>query len=70
MTSCGLSTTACPDSVEDVEDRWLDPGEGSRGRLQALLTPYPAGEMDAYDVASVVNNAGHDSPDCIAPAQS
>jgi putative SOS response-associated peptidase YedK len=55
---------------EGVEDRWLDPGEGSRERLQALLTPYPAGEMAAFDVTPVVNSAGHDAPDCIAPAQS
>ncbi len=55
---------------EGVEDRWLDPGEGSRERLQALLTPYPAGEMAAFDVTPIVNSAGHDAPDCIAPAQS
>jgi putative SOS response-associated peptidase YedK len=52
----------------DAEDRWLDCGEGSRERLQALLTAYPAGEMDAYDVTPVVNSASHDAPDCIAPA--
>jgi putative SOS response-associated peptidase YedK len=53
---------------EGFEDRWLDPGEGSRERLQTLLTPYPVGEMAAYDVTPVVNNAGHDAPDCIFPA--
>ena len=52
----------------DAEDRWLDPGEGSRERLQSLLTPYPSGEMDAYDVNSIVNSPSHDTPDCIAPA--
>lgn len=53
---------------EDAEDHWLDPGEHDRGRLQALLKPYPSEEMDAYDVAPVVNNTRHDAPDCIAPA--
>lgn len=52
----------------DAEDCWLDPGEGSRERLQALLVPYPAEEMDAYDVTPVVNSASHDAPDCILPA--
>ncbi|HSD94933.1 MAG TPA: SOS response-associated peptidase family protein, partial [Syntrophales bacterium] len=52
----------------DAEDCWLDCGECSRGRLQALLTAYPAEEMDAYDVAPVVNSASHDAPDCIIPA--
>lgn len=55
---------------EGAEDRWLDPGEGSRERLRALLTPYSAGEMAAFDVNPIVNSAGHDAPDCIAPAQS
>ena len=55
---------------EAVEDRWLDPGEGSRDRLQALLDPYPADEMAAFDVTPIVNSAGHDAPDCIAPARS
>ena len=53
---------------EGVEDRWLDPGEGGRERLQALLTPYSAGEMAAFDVTPIVNSAAHDAPDCIAPA--
>jgi putative SOS response-associated peptidase YedK len=53
---------------EAAEARWIDPGEGDRARLQALLKPYPAEEMDAYDVTTVVNNTHHDAPDCIAPA--
>jgi putative SOS response-associated peptidase YedK len=53
---------------EDVEDRWLDPDEHDRTRLQALLKPYPAEEMDAYDVNPIVNNTRNDAPDCIAPA--
>jgi putative SOS response-associated peptidase YedK len=51
-----------------VEDRWLDPGENNRERLQAFLKPYPAGEMDAYDVTTIVNNASHDTRDCITSA--
>jgi len=82
IRTCTIITTEANDLVrpihdrmpvilpEGVEDRWLDPGEGSRERLQALLTSYPAGEMDAYDVTPVVNSAGHDAPDCITPAQS
>ena len=54
---------------EGAEDRWLDPAEGSRERLQAILTPYPAGDMAAFDVTSIVNSAAHDAPDCITPAQ-
>jgi putative SOS response-associated peptidase YedK len=82
LRTCTIITTEANDLVRPIhdrmpvilperfEDRWLDPGEGSREMLLALLTPYPAGEMIAYDVAPVVNNAGHDSPDCILPAAS
>jgi putative SOS response-associated peptidase YedK len=53
---------------EDAEDLWLNTDEHDRGRLLALLNLYPAEEMDAYDVTTVVNNTRHDAPDCIAPA--
>ena len=53
---------------EDVEDAWLDPAANRRESLLSLLKPYPAAGMDAYDVTPVVNNAGLDAPDCIAPA--
>lgn len=53
---------------EDVEDEWLDPAANRRESLLSLLKPYPAAGMDAYDVTPVVNNTGHDAPDCIAPA--
>jgi putative SOS response-associated peptidase YedK len=82
LRTCTIITTEANDLVRPIhdrmpvilperfEDRWLDPGEGSRERLQALLTPYPAGEMDAYDVTPVVNSATNDAPDCILPAAS
>jgi putative SOS response-associated peptidase YedK len=81
IRTCTIITTEANDLVrpihdrmpvilpEGVEDRWLDPGEGSRERLQALLRPYPAEEMNAYDVTPIVNSAAHDAPDCITPAQ-
>ena len=82
IRTCTIITTEANDLVrpihdrmpvilpEGVEDRWLDPSEGSRERLQAILTPYPAGEMAAFDVTSIVNSAAHDAPDCITPARS
>jgi len=80
IRTCTIITTEANDLVRPihdrmpvilpkaVEDRWLDPGEGSLDRLQALLVPYPAEEMDAYDVTVIVNSAAHDAPDCITPA--
>ena len=81
IRTCTIITTEANDLVrpfhdrmpvilpEGFEDRWLDPGEGSRERLQALLTPYSAGDMAAFDVTPSVNSAAHDAPDCIAPAR-
>ncbi|OHD65791.1 MAG: hypothetical protein A2176_14400 [Spirochaetes bacterium RBG_13_51_14] len=48
------------------EDRWLndstDPDD-----VRALLTSYPADEMEAYPVSTMVNSPNNNSPDCIKP---
>lgn len=45
-------------------DRWLDP-QAREGDLRAVLVPYPAEEMDAYPVSTVVNSPRNDSPECV-----
>jgi putative SOS response-associated peptidase YedK len=49
-----------------VRDRWLDP-TADAGELQALLTPFPPGEMEAYAVSTLVNSPRNDTPECIVP---
>lgn len=80
VRTCTIVTTGANDLVRPIhdrmpvivaegdEDRWLDPDEGSLERLRAILAPYPAEQMDAYDVTTAVNNPSHDAPDCILPA--
>ncbi|OPY08876.1 MAG: putative SOS response-associated peptidase YedK [Syntrophaceae bacterium PtaB.Bin038] len=80
VRTCTIVTTGANDLVRPIhdrmpvivaegdEDRWLDPDEGSLERLRAILAPYPAEEMDAYDVTTAVNNPSHDAPDCLLPA--
>jgi putative SOS response-associated peptidase YedK len=51
-------------------DRWLAPGPGDPAALQALLVPYPAGDMTAFPVSRWVNDARHEGPECVAPAGS
>jgi len=80
IRTCTIVTTGANDLVRPIhdrmpvivpaalEDRWLDCAERDRGLLESVLTPYPAGEMDAYEVTPSVNNAAHDGPDCILPA--
>lgn len=49
--------------------QWLDPQENDPARLSALLIPYPAEEMQAYPVSSLVNNPINDSSACIQPTR-
>jgi putative SOS response-associated peptidase YedK len=45
--------------------QWLDPAPQSPNRLQNLLLPYPADEMEAYPVSTLVNSPGNDVAECI-----
>ena len=46
---------------------WLDPAPQAPTRLQSLLRPYPAEEMEAYPVSSLVNRPENEGPQVIAP---
>lgn len=77
VLSCAIITTEPNGLVEPVHNRmpailpaesyaaWLDPEEQAPARLSGLLKPYPAGEMTAYPVSTVVNSPGNDSAECI-----
>jgi putative SOS response-associated peptidase YedK len=52
----------------DVEDFWLDSSIEDHRRLLDLLLPYPAKEMEAYAVSSLVNSVKNDSIACVEPA--
>ncbi|QRG65975.1 SOS response-associated peptidase [Brevibacillus choshinensis] len=63
--------------VEEVHDRmpvilsrekegiWLDRGNTNMDEILDLLQPYPAEEMIAYPVSTLVGNVKNDSPECI-----
>lgn len=79
VASCCIITTAANELVAAQHDRmpvivprdqyetWLHP-ETSVSRLQAMLRPYPAGEMEAVPVSKAVNKVANDGPECLAPA--
>lgn len=48
-------------------DRWLDPTLSDRPTLETMLRPYPAGDLTAWPVTTLVNNPRNDSPECITP---
>jgi len=48
--------------------QWLDPAPRSPESLESLLRPYPAEEMSAHPVSTLVNSPGTDRPELIVPA--
>ena len=77
VKTCTIITTQPNDVVVPIHKRmpvilppsayglWLD--TKSRTDLQRLLCPYPAEEMDAYPVSTLVNNASNDQAECVVP---
>lgn len=80
VPSCTVITTRPNALVKPIHNRmpvilpqeayrqWLDPAEQPPARLQPLLRPYPAEEMTAHPVSTLVNSPQNDLPDCIVAA--
>ncbi len=80
LTTCTIITTEPNELVKPIHDRmpvilpksaedfWLDAAVEDHRRLLDLLQPYPAAEMAAYTVSTLVNSVKNDSPECIEPA--
>jgi len=51
------------------EEVWLNPDETDTTHLVKLLHPYPASEMEAYHVSSMVNAPRNDTKEVLKPAQ-
>ncbi|MCH7594904.1 MAG: SOS response-associated peptidase family protein, partial [Chloroflexi bacterium] len=79
IRSCAIITTGPNALMEPIHDRmpvildaeaealWLDPATDDPVRLVSLLRPYPAEEMEAYPVSTVVNSAREDRPEMVEP---
>ncbi|MBD2252868.1 SOS response-associated peptidase [Nostoc parmelioides] len=79
ITSCTIVTTAANELLQPIHDRmpvilapqdydlWLDPQEQKPQALQHLLSPYPASQMTAHPVSTLVNSPKHNNPECIIP---
>ena len=78
VESCVIITTDANDALrplhdrmpvilpDDEYDRWLDP-KADAGKLGELLKPYPAEEMTAFTVSTLVNSPRNESAACIDP---
>jgi putative SOS response-associated peptidase YedK len=81
IESCTIIVTQPNEVLKPIHDRmpvilsradfdvWLDPEFDDRDKLQALLRPYPADELEAYPVRTLVNNPRNDRPQCISAAE-
>ena len=79
--SCTIITTEANDLVDrihnrmpvilpqDVEATWLDQDINDPGFLTELLGPYPADEMEAYQVSTLINSPANETPECITPVE-
>jgi putative SOS response-associated peptidase YedK len=79
VRSCTIITTQPNELVQSIHNRmpvilpreaygpWLDPQQHSTETLSAFLRPYPAIEMAAHPVSTLVNKPENDLPDCIRP---
>lgn len=52
--------------TEDKAKRWLTAGPMSEEELKHFVEPYPAGEMEARPISTLVNSPVNDRPECIA----
>ena len=51
----------------DAYAQWLDTAPQTRETLQPLIRPYPAEEMAAYPVSTLVNSPKNDRAECVVP---
>ena len=77
LHTCAVLTTEPNRLMAAIHDRmpvilkpedealWLDRRVREGSKLEKLLSPYPAEEMEAYEVGQAVGNAANDSPSCI-----
>jgi putative SOS response-associated peptidase YedK len=81
IDSATIITTEPNELMESIHDRmpvilspddydlWLEPDFHGQGKLLEMLKPYPAEEMEAFPVSTLVNSPRNESAECIAPVK-
>ena len=79
VLSCAIITTNPNSMMAEIHNRmpvilpqnayktWLTPGDSPSNEMLPLLKSYPAEEMEAYPVSTLVNNPANDTPECVLP---
>ncbi|MCH8206330.1 MAG: SOS response-associated peptidase [Chloroflexi bacterium] len=77
VASCTVITTSPNSFIEPIHDRmpviltagaydmWLDPENEELAELKEVLVPYPSHEIQAHQVATLVNKVDNDGPELI-----
>jgi putative SOS response-associated peptidase YedK len=52
---------------EDKFETWLGPMERDKDTLKTILKPYPAEDLEIYEISSKVNSVKYNAPDVIEP---
>jgi len=80
LKTCTIITTKPNELMELIHDRmpvilhpreyakWLDAAPQTPERLDPLLKPFPADNMTAYPVSTLVNKPANDTPELVVPA--
>jgi putative SOS response-associated peptidase YedK len=56
--------------AREAYEAWLSPADMGAHEAAAILQPYPAEEMAFYEVSTLVNRPGNDTPEVMAPLSS
>jgi putative SOS response-associated peptidase YedK len=79
VRTCSIITTRANELVAPMHDRmpvvlpalawpeWLDRGNRDVARLERLLVPSPAADMEACPVSTLVNKADNNGPELVVP---
>jgi putative SOS response-associated peptidase YedK len=79
IESCTIITTEPNSLMASIHNRmpvivspddyeiWLDPQEKRPEELQHLLKPFPAKDMQAHPVSTLINSPTNDVPECLDP---
>jgi len=80
IKTCTIITTQPNELMELIHDRmpvilhprdyakWLNPAPQTPENLQPLIKPFPADDMSAYAVSTLVNKTTNDKPELVVPA--
>ena len=82
LMSCTIITTGPNELMKPIHDRmpvilpdecyerWLDPDFMDKSKLQEMLRPFDAKQMEAFPVSRFVNSPTNDDERCLEPADS